>query len=176
MSRPKRLPGVSYVGPHQYFLTICTHRRSRLFEEETFVSDVLHQFRRTSVVEGFALLVYCFMPDHAHLLVEGLTDTSDLRRFVKLAKQRSGAIYAATHRRRLWQEGYYERMLRRDDDVKGIARYILENPVRAGLVTCPREYPFLGSDVWSLSRTDRRQWPMSRWGLLDVGRVFWTLR
>ena len=54
------------------------------------------------------------MPDHVHLLIEGVTESADFLRFVKLAKQRSGAAYALTSGERLWQKGYYDRVLRKD--------------------------------------------------------------
>ena len=115
------------------------------------VATALEQIRQTAVDQRFALLAYCLMPDHAHLLVEGLTDASDLREFAKLAKQRSGAQYAIQVGGRLWQEGYHDRVLRADEDAREVARYIIENPVRAGLVTTPFQYPHLGSDVWTLN-------------------------
>jgi REP element-mobilizing transposase RayT len=90
------------------------------------------------------------MPDHVHLLVEGTTESSDLRRFVKLAKQRSGAQYALRHRCALWQEGYHDRVLRAEDDTRVMARYILANPVRAGLVEHPKDYAFSGSDLCTM--------------------------
>ena len=91
------------------------------------------------------------MPDHAHLLVEGREETSNLRQFAKLAKQRSGGVFRRRTGEVLWQEGYYDRVLRQDDDAKDVARYIIENPVRAGLVKTPVEYAYVGSDVWSLT-------------------------
>ena len=91
------------------------------------------------------------MPDHAHLLVEATRPDSDLKRFAKLAKQRAGAAYALSGRGRLWQEGYYERMLRDDDAPRNVARYIIANPVQAGLAVSPTQYPYVGSDVWSLN-------------------------
>ena len=87
------------------------------------------------------------MPDHVHLLVEGRLDSSDLRRFAKMAKQRSGAVYAKIERRALWQEGYLDRILREGDDVRGIVRYLMENPIRAGIVERVEDYPYLGSDT-----------------------------
>ena len=90
------------------------------------------------------------MPDHAHLLVEGLSDKSNLRRFVNSAKQHSGYAHGQARRERLWQGGYYDRVLRPSEDPKWVARYILENPVRAGLVESPQDYDFLGSDVWEI--------------------------
>ena len=84
------------------------------------------------------------------MLVEGKTASADLREFVKRAKQASGQAYARAARRPLWQEGYYERVVRPGDNARTLARYIVENPVRAGLVRVPAEYPYLGSDLWSL--------------------------
>jgi REP element-mobilizing transposase RayT len=84
------------------------------------------------------------MPDHLHVLLEGLTDQSDFRRFAKMAKQRSGAAYALTSEQRLWQKGYYEHVLRDDEDSKEVAFYIIANPVRAGLVQSPDQYPLSG--------------------------------
>ena len=91
------------------------------------------------------------MPDHVHLLVEGRTIGADLRRFVKSAKQ--SVAQSSAHRARglLWQKGYHDRILRPGDDAKALARYIVENPIRAGLAQTPTAYPHLGSDVWSLA-------------------------
>jgi REP element-mobilizing transposase RayT len=91
------------------------------------------------------------MPDHAHILAEGLCAQSDFKRFAKMAKQRSGGDYAREKNQRLWQEGYFERVLRENDDGKTLARYIVHNPVRAGLVKTPTDYRFVGSDVWTLT-------------------------
>ena len=151
MSRPRRIDGFSYFGPHRYFLTFCTRSRARIFTDPAIVSETVEQIRRTSQDERFALLAYCVMPDHVHLLVEGSSETSDLRRFVKLAKQRSGAQHALKHGGALWQEGYHDRVLRAEDDMRLIARYILENPVRAGLVQHATEYAFSGSDLWTMA-------------------------
>jgi REP element-mobilizing transposase RayT len=90
------------------------------------------------------------MPDHVHLLVEGTAADSDLRQFIKSTKQSSGRVYSRIHDERLWDEGYHDRVLRKEADVREIARYILWNPVRAGLTTTPTEYPYLGSDLLSI--------------------------
>ena len=150
MSRPKRLPDHLYTGPAQYFLTFCVRSRARVFVSESIVIRTLLQIRQAARDEGYALLAYCFMPDHLHLLVEGTTETSDLRTFVQVAKRRSGTVYAREWGSRLWQEGYYDRVLRSEESAKRVARYIVNNPVRAGIVTDPRQYPHLGSDLWSV--------------------------
>ena len=70
------------------------------------------------------------MPDHVHLLVEGLTDDADVRAFVAAAKQKSGFDFSVRDGRRLWQKGYYERVLRDeeespDDRARGTAKAAL---------------------------------------------------
>jgi REP element-mobilizing transposase RayT len=150
MSRPPRIEGFSYVGPYRYFVTFCTFDRGAPFSDVALGRSVVRQFLRTSRRWKFVILAYCLMPDHAHLLVEGTADSSDLRRLIKSAKQSSGQRHAATRQRPLWQEGFHDRVLRPDDDVKRIARYIVENPVRAGLVRSALDYPLSGSDVWTM--------------------------
>ena len=48
----------------------------------------MREIQRTLVEDDFALLAYCFMSDHVHLIMEGRSDRADLRRFVKISKQR----------------------------------------------------------------------------------------
>jgi REP-associated tyrosine transposase len=89
------------------------------------------------------------MPDHAHLLVAGGDPDADFKRFARLAKQRSGWRYKRKRGQPLWQEGYHERVLRADEDSPAVARYILGNPLRAGLVRAVEDYPFWGSGTHS---------------------------
>ena len=84
------------------------------------------------------------MPDHLHVLAEGLAEGSRLRPFVALAKQRAAFLMRSQRPGRLWQKGYFERVLRDGDDTFNVARYIVQNPVRAGLVRSPDVYPFTG--------------------------------
>jgi len=150
MSRPKRLDNVCYVGVARYFLTFCVRERRKVFTCDQSVHSALLHIRESAKQEQFSLFAYCFMPDHVHLLVEATSPESDLRRFASRAKQHSGAAYALTHGGPLWQRGYYERILRPSEDTKWIARYIVNNPIRAGLASSPSDYPYLGSDVWTI--------------------------
>ena len=90
------------------------------------------------------------MPDHAHLLAEGAAPESDLCAFMSSFKQKTGFAFATKWGRRLWQVGYYDRILRTDDATLMVVRYILDNPVRAGLVSRFSDYPYSGSDRYTL--------------------------
>ena len=145
--RPPHLPAFDYRGCYRYFLTFCTHGRRPLFMDAPRVDFVRLQILRTCESERFALFAYCFMPDHVHLLVEGQNADADCRRFIVRAKQLSGFYFAKNFGSRLWQRYGFERVLRREEQTLVVARYILDNPVRAGLVDHVEEYPFLGSAV-----------------------------
>jgi REP element-mobilizing transposase RayT len=90
------------------------------------------------------------MPDHLHLLVEGNAEQSNLKVFVTKSKQYSGFEYSKRFGARLWQRYGYERVLRNEESTFAAARYVLENPLRAGLVTAVEDYPFVGSFVYTL--------------------------
>lgn len=148
---PGHLEAFDYLGLHRYSLTFCTDRRTHLFVSHAVVDLVLAQISRAAEENQFAIIAYCFMPDHVHLLVEGRTDTSDCRRFITRAKQYSGFHFSQTRQRRLWQRYGFEHVLRDDEDSLIVARYIVENPVRAGLAGCVEDYPFNGSLAYSLA-------------------------
>ena len=133
--QPHRLRGFSYLGFHRYFLTFCTFERRSHFVDGSVVAVALAQILRVAAEEQFAILAYTFMPDHAHLLIEGMSVDADARRFMTRAKQSSGYAVARRDGRRLWQRYGYEHVLRDDESAVGVARYILENPVRARLLT-----------------------------------------
>jgi REP element-mobilizing transposase RayT len=85
------------------------------------------------------------MPDHLHLLIEGTSDDSDGKRFIKAFKQYSGYYHAKTGRGALWQRYGFEHVLSDDETTAEVVQYILRNPVRAGLSASIEEYPFVGS-------------------------------
>ena len=86
------------------------------------------------------------MPDHVHLLLEGVTEDADLRRSVKMAKQRSAHVLRAElGLTRVWQEGYHDWVLRSEQQTEDVIRYLLDNPVGAGLVKEWQEYPVPGT-------------------------------
>ena len=82
------------------------------------------------------------MPDHVHVLVEATATNSALCRLVNNWKQGTGYAYKRSTGSRLWQSGYYEHVLRQDEDRVKVIAYLMSNPIRAGLVRDIREYPF----------------------------------
>lgn len=141
-----RIPGFSYTGLQRYSLTVCVHGRRGLFAEQALVSGVLGEINRAARQCHFRIHVYCFMPDHVHLLVEGECDDADLKGFMKSWKQKTGFDYSRRTGDRLWQVGFFDHVLRSDESTRRHALYILGNPLRAGLARTIGKYPFAGCD------------------------------
>jgi len=147
--RPHRLETFSYTGLHRYSLTFCANQRRELFVDADVVQEALAQILQSAAGDGFAVVAYCFMPDHLHLLVEGVSEDADLIAFAKDLKQRIAYRYLRKRAGPVWQKGFYERIVRDDEARLTVAKYILENPVRKGLAREPRDYAFSGSSVWT---------------------------
>lgn len=67
-----------------------------------------------------------------------------------VGKQYAGYAYSKKYGARLWQPWGFERVLRHEDASLAVARYIVENSVRGGLVKVVEDYPFVGSQVYEL--------------------------
>jgi putative transposase len=148
--RPKRLKTFDYVGCYHYSLTFCTFRRNRYFEDRGLVRLVEAQLSRTALEHQFEELAYCYMPDHLHLLLAGSREDASLIPCVEVMRQRSSRAANASQRIRLWQDGYFEHVLRDDEQLEITAQYIFDNPVRAQLVGHAREWPNSGGKLWRL--------------------------
>ena len=147
---------LSYTGKQHYFLTFCTDQRRKRFIDSEVVNRVKVQFVRAAHERHFEITAYCFMPDHVHQLIKGTTLSADGRQYMRLAKQYSGYYYSQTFKQRLWQRYGHDRFLRKDQDVRTMVRYVIENPVRRRIVGRVEDYPFTGSQ--SLSIQELMEW------------------
>ena len=146
---PRHLRAFDYIGLHRYFLTFCTFERRPHFLQAANVDIAHDQILRAAVANKFSIHTYCYMPEHVHLVVEAEHDDCDLKCFVARAKQYSGFHFKRATASALWQRYGYERVLRNEESTIAVARYVIENPVRAGMVASPADYPFWGSSTWS---------------------------
>ena len=145
--RQNRLSLEVYRGVRAYSLTLACAQRRTAFTDGRLVAECIERLRDCSERHGFEVLAYCFMPDHLHLLVEG-SSGSDVPQFVRDFKQRTGYLYRRSNSAALWQKSYYDHVVRREEDIRQLARYIIANPVRATLVAAARDYPHSGSFAW----------------------------
>ena len=88
---------------------------------------------------------YVFMPDHLHLVMEGKSENADLWKMVVEFKQKTGFWLARHGQGVSWQKGFYDHLLRTDDELKRQIIYILDNPVRKSIARDWQEYRSSGS-------------------------------
>jgi len=92
------------------------------------------------------MLAWVLMPDHVHWLFQ-LGDRHSLDSIVNRLKSASARSANATMGRTgtLWARSYFDHAVRTDEDLLTMARYIVANPLRAGLVDSVRHYPYWNS-------------------------------
>ena len=130
-----------------YMLTTVTHLRRPLFHDLRFARLVIQNLRYAEEQHHCRSLTWVVMPDHVHWLIE-LKDVTLGTLMQRFKCQSSNALHKAGAKGKpVWQAGYYDRTLRKDEDVLKAARYIVANPVRAGLVATVGDYPHWDA-VW----------------------------
>lgn len=130
-----------FSEPHRiYLVTTATHRRQAIFTDWRLGRVVVNVMRAEQ--PRAETLAYVLMPDHLHWLMQ-LTGEATLPQVVQTVKSVSGhRLTQLLHRNiPIWQTGFHDHALRGEEDVAAIARYVVANPLRAGLVRRLGDYP-----------------------------------
>ncbi|MBN6773517.1 transposase [Pseudomonas granadensis] len=130
-----------------YLLTSNTDQRRPIFTDFALGKLVADQFQNAQESGLVNSLAWVVMPDHFHWLIELRTGSlSELMQKTKSLSTRS-VRQATGENGMLWQRGFHDRALRKEDDLVKMARYVVANPLRAGLVEKLGEYPLWGA-MW----------------------------
>ncbi len=85
---------------------------------------------------------YVVMANHVHLLITPRITVSRLMQSLKRFTAREGNRILGLTGRPFWQDESYDRLVRNPTEFERIARYIEMNPVRAGVVATPQDFPW----------------------------------
>jgi REP element-mobilizing transposase RayT len=147
-----RLPQEHYRGEISVAFTVCLKRDAvgsvaaglslRNPEIVSVFTDIL-----ASVVEKSSCIVpvYCFMPDHQHLIITGMNNEANLWKTIVTYKQKTGFWMSNLKPGMSWQKDFYDHVIRKREDLATQIRYILDNPVRKGLASVWHMDPYKGS-------------------------------
>jgi putative transposase len=142
LGKPPRLDEVfQKYDPPLYFVTLCANHRGKLPAKEK-IHTALVRYGRSGIERGVALGRDVIIPDHIHLFVGG-EDDFDLGLWIRGLK-RVVAAAVSGGRSSLWQRGFFDHVIRNSESYSEKWEYVRDNPVRAGLVTSPDEWPFQG--------------------------------
>lgn len=130
-----------------YLLTSVVLGRQPLFSDWRVGRLLVNEFRTAERERRARSLAWVIMPDHFHWLVE--LETGSLGMLMRRVKSGSSRalVAAGAGPLRVWQKGYHDRAIRREENVQSVARYVVANPLRAGLVSRIGDYP-LWDAVW----------------------------
>jgi REP element-mobilizing transposase RayT len=137
------MPAFDYRSSHPTHVTTVTRLRQPFFRNDHLARICVDAIEETRLKFNAVVSAYCVMPDHVHLLAE-MPEGVSLEAFMKHFKQLSGFRLKAQTGKPAWQVSYYDHVLRREEAVRDVARYIWSNPVRAGLIDDARDYPYSG--------------------------------
>ena len=125
-----------------YHVTVTTQYRQPVFIDLGHARTVIRVMQRAAERTLSSSLCFVLMPDHLHWLIQ-LGEATTLPTLMRMMK----SISAHQVGRPIWQAGYHDRAIRAETDVRAVARYIVANPLRAGLVARVGDYPHRDA-VW----------------------------
>ncbi|MHB1000664.1 MAG: REP-associated tyrosine transposase [Armatimonadota bacterium] len=148
-----RLPLDSYSSTDcKYFFTICTHGRSNLFADSHLCSIIINSLLWYHEHNIWNLYCYCLMPDHLHILISLLpeskqsdTNTEDILKIIARFKSYTDQQWRKRGKAQpLWQKSIFDSIIDQFEPADEVISYILNNPVRKGLVENWENYPYCG--------------------------------
>jgi len=124
------------------FLTVCTKDRRNILANNAAHNVFLAAWQtRPSWLVGR----YVIMPDHIHLFCAPATlNIPPLERWVRFWKSLATQNWPNAKQLPVWQRHFWDTQLRRGESYDEKWDYVVENPVRAGLVKHSRDWPFQG--------------------------------
>jgi len=136
--------------PNQiYLVTAVTAYRKPIFCNYSAGRIVVRELKEAECRGRVTSLAFVVMPDHLHWLVSispeySISDVvGSMKRYSAVSFNQSLGNIGV----QVWQRGFHDHALRSDEDILRVARYIVANPLRAGLVKRIGEYP-LWDAVW----------------------------
>ena len=126
-----------------YSLTKCVDPGIILTDDPLISKLLIDAFFWMDSQKRFSLGAFVIMPDHYHL-VSILAGRNTLPGVMKSlgsysSREINGRLETSGS---IWQKGYYDRSIRKSEDIKEVFDYIHNNPVRKGLVDNPEEWPY----------------------------------
>ncbi len=130
--------------------TACLSARIPFFVSHETVGPFIEFLRTSSEKYQCLVPIYCFMPDHIHILLQGKTDQANTHHAMSAFKQKAG-FWLSGHRPELsLQTDFYDHVVRQSEDLNSQIIYIAANPVRAGIAPDLLSHPFTGAFGYEL--------------------------
>ncbi len=136
----KKLKHINLEG-YAYFVTTNIYHRQKIFSNSPIADIVLSALFFLRDKGYYRLYSFVIMPEHLHLIIlpQNKKTVSQIMHSLKsyTAKKINNLLGRSE---KIWQAGFYERIIRNQDDLREKAIYIENNPVRKKLAEEPEKY------------------------------------
>jgi putative transposase len=129
-----------------YFITTCTFKRRPILASAAVARILTDEWRDAHERHGWAIGRYVIMPDHVHFFCRAELDGRKLPAFMQAWKQWTSKRMARELgcSGTIWQEQFFDHMLRSSESYSQKWDYVRQNPVRAGLAASADEWLWHG--------------------------------
>ena len=153
-----RLPLERYSATDcDFFFTICARHQGKVFLDDALARRIIDALLWRRDHHDWHLFCYCLMPDHLHFILRLLVEDARILNGGIHGPRTVGVLdqvgwfksYTTTQcwwnlggSGELWQTSSYDRVIRYTDSVDDAVAYVLNNPVRKGIVEEWSQYPY----------------------------------
>lgn len=166
MARPLR---IEYPGA-LYHVTARGNARTDIFLDDTDRTAFLEVYAHVSQRFNWVCHAYCLMSNHYHLVLETpeANLSQGMRQFNGVYTQRFNRRHGRTGH--VFQGRFTAILVERDPYLLELCRYVVLNPVRAGMVRSAREWPW-SSYRGTAGQANEAPWLSTDWILSHFGRA-----
>ena len=139
-SRAVRLPDCDYIGDIDIHVTMCANR-DKPFTDDVVAAMICENVEFYCRNLAYRLYGYCLMPDHLHVLLSPAESDKPMSHWLDVFKSYTTHCWMkSSHRAPLWQPSANDHVCRTGETAETVLAYIVNNPVRAGLVDCWQDW------------------------------------
>jgi putative transposase len=134
------------------FITCVTQNRHPYLRDEMDIQLFFETLRKVQNIYTFELLAYVILPDHFHLLLHPENDSGDFSTIIHSLKRNFTVNYKKSHKiitpLKLWQNRFWDHVIRSENDLARHIQYIHWNPVKHGFVQSPEDWDISTFKQW----------------------------
>ncbi|MBI3914577.1 MAG: transposase [Chloroflexi bacterium] len=138
-------PELYKIANDIYFLTVRAFLGKSTFTRDELNQRILGVLRAEQERQNCSIFTYCLMPDHLHFLISPNQDGISVLTFTDQFKGKAtNESWTVDWKGKLWQPRYFDHIVRTEESLWAISEYILDNPVRKGLVENREDWKWSG--------------------------------
>ena len=140
--------GLPHLAPLEFahqttivFVTMCVEKRRPLLARPEVVALLLDCWR---MADHWLVGRWVAMPDHLHLFCAPAYLPTSLQSWARYWRTQVARRWPHRSERPIWQRDFFDRQLRSGKSYHQEWLYLWENPIRAGLISRPEDWPYQG--------------------------------